>query len=895
MTSSGVPWRYRYQYLSAGVNTGNGWETWNSPAGAFATYYMNDSRTAGYIPVFSYYELLQSNPSTGSTEMDRNYSNLNNPATMNAYYANFALLMQKAKAYGQLVVVHIEPDLFGYMEQKAAGGDASRVSASVASSGYPGFSTLPNTFQGFCWGLLMLRDSIAPNAVLAVHASTWASGVDIGWNTDPSFNMAADADKVAAFLASAGVAANSHASTFDLVFNDVADHDAGFTGHWWDRNDSTLPDFAQWLTWMTELHARTGLPLVEWQVPVGNQYFRTMNQTAGHYQDNRAEYFLSHTSALQAAGIIAVLFGKANTDQTNYIDALGDGVTNPAPVTTFECALCNTHTSTWSDDDGGYLRIFVGQYYAGGSPPSAPTVVSAKGGDTEATLTWTLPSSGSPFTSYAVTASPGGATTTVSAVVPAATITGLTNGTPYTFSVAATNAVGTGPASVASAAVTPTAVAQGSAVAMLPAMSNQAYGGYLTAAYLQNTGAIAAHVRVQYRDEAGHVAGSGNSVAGLAAGGTWTLRTDNGDSLGAGRAGSAVVYSDQPLAVFVNEFAPANASDATSYTSINVSSGTGSTLYAPAIANGAYGGYTTGIGLINLATSSTNLTITYRDSTGAAVRTQTLSNIAAGAYQGLYSGDAALALPAGFAGTATITSSAGTLAAIVNETGPGGQFSSYDAVPAGSTTVYAPAALNNAYGGYNTGMAIQNTTGTAGAVTITYYDAGGSPTTHTFSIAANSYLGVSQATDIPVAGAYTAKITSTVGIAAIVNEVAPSSTSAKQSTAYNTFATGSSSLHLPLVESAGADGWNTGEGIMNTGTAATTVTVTYFDTVTGAQVGTPGSMSLQPNAFWGLYQPTGGLPTGIRASAVVTTAAGGQMAAICNESNATTFMSYEGQ
>ncbi len=27
MTSSGVPWKYRYQYLAGGVNTANPWET----------------------------------------------------------------------------------------------------------------------------------------------------------------------------------------------------------------------------------------------------------------------------------------------------------------------------------------------------------------------------------------------------------------------------------------------------------------------------------------------------------------------------------------------------------------------------------------------------------------------------------------------------------------------------------------------------------------------------------------------------------------------------------------------------------------------------------------------------------------------------------------------------
>ena len=459
MTSSGVPWRYRYQYLAGGVNTGGGWETWNSPSGAFATLYMNDSDTHGYIPVFTYYELLQSSPSTGADELSRDYSNLNNAGTMKAYYTNFALLMTKAKSFGKPVVVHVEPDLFGYMEHKAAGGDASKVSASVASSGYAGFTGLPNTFQGFAWGLLSLRDAIAPNVILGTHASTWASGVDIGMNTDPTFNMAADADKVAAFLGSAGVSANTHAGTFDLVFNDVSDNDAGINGRWWDRTDTSLPDFQQWLTWMTELRAKTARPLVEWQVPVGNQYFDTMNQSSGHSQDNRAEYFLSHASGLQAAGIIAVLFGSGGNGGSTYTDAAGDGVTNPAPVSTFQCNLCNNHASAWSDDDGGYLRIFVGNYYTGtpATAPDPPTNVTAIAGEASATLSWKAPFSdgGSVITSYTVASSPATAPVITPASARSATVTGLVDGTSYTFTITADNAVGPSQPSSASNAVVP--------------------------------------------------------------------------------------------------------------------------------------------------------------------------------------------------------------------------------------------------------------------------------------------------------------------------------------------------------------------------------------------------------------------------------------------------------
>jgi len=429
---------------------------------------------------------------------------------------------------------------------------------------------------------------------------------------------------------------------------------------------------------------------------------------------------------------------------------------------------------------------------------------------------------------------------------------------------------------------------------VLPAMANAAYGGYTTVTQIQNIGAATANVAIRYFDSTGAAVGSGDEAT-LPVNATWTVRQDNGHGFAAGGAGSALIYSTQPVASFVNEFAPVASDDATSYTGIDRTAGTGTTLYAPTIVNGAYGGYTTGIGLVNVSAASTDVAVTYRDGAGTVVKTQNLLGVPAGAYQGLYSGDANLGLPSGFAGTATIVSSAGAVAAIVNETGPGGQFSSYDAIPAGNTKLlYAPAALSNAYGGYNTGMGVQNTTGTAGTVTVNYYDSSGTAITTTSPIAAYGSLGIYQGTDITTPGAYTAKITSTVAIAAIVNEVAPSTTAAKQSTAYNTFAAGAATAHLALVESAGADGWSTGQGIMNTGSAATTVTVTYFDTATGTTVGSPQSQVVQPNAYWGLYQPAGGLPSGASASAVVTTT-GQPVAVICNESNATTFMSYGGQ
>ncbi|MET3932980.1 peroxidase family protein [Arthrobacter sp. OAP107] len=92
----------------------------------------------------------------------------------------------------------------------------------------------------------------------------------------------------------------------------------------------------------------------------------------------------------------------------------------------------------------------------------APTLVTATAGNGTATLNWTAPASdgGSPITGFRVRAFDGtvlAVTQQVTGNVTTAVVTGLTNGTAYTFDVAAVNAEGTGAASTASAAVTPVA------------------------------------------------------------------------------------------------------------------------------------------------------------------------------------------------------------------------------------------------------------------------------------------------------------------------------------------------------------------------------------------------------------------------------------------------------
>ncbi|OJX21934.1 MAG: hypothetical protein BGO75_19590 [Burkholderiales bacterium 68-20] len=105
--------------------------------------------------------------------------------------------------------------------------------------------------------------------------------------------------------------------------------------------------------------------------------------------------------------------------------------------------------------------------------PSAPLNPAATAGNGQATVSWSAPASGGPFTLYTVTAVED-PTKTCTATPPATrcVVSGLTNGRTYTFTVTASNASGTGTASAVSNAVTPQAPS--SSVAPIPTLSEWA-------------------------------------------------------------------------------------------------------------------------------------------------------------------------------------------------------------------------------------------------------------------------------------------------------------------------------------------------------------------------------------------------------------------------------------
>jgi hypothetical protein len=130
-------------------------------------------------------------------------------------------------------------------------------------------------------------------------------------------------------------------------------------GAWWKE-----ADFESFEKWCGELHRLTGLPIISWQIPVGNTIMAACNNTEGHYMDNRVQTWLGDcpTNAavmrLAKQGFIALLFGGGAGGCTGFGDGRRDGTTNPPPVEGNE-----GRQSRFPDDDGGYLRLQAAAYY----------------------------------------------------------------------------------------------------------------------------------------------------------------------------------------------------------------------------------------------------------------------------------------------------------------------------------------------------------------------------------------------------------------------------------------------------------------------------------------------------------------------------------------------------
>ena len=268
----------------------------------------------------------------------------------------------------------------------------------------------------------------------------------------------------------------------------------------------------------------------------------------------------------------------------NKIKPLRSYTANSVPLTTdletHELAINWADSKAFTKDaSGNIVSITLGGGGGSGADtvlralfvPPAPTSVTATAGNGQALLSWTAPTgviAQAPVTDYVLqySSNSGSTWTTFSdgtSTATSATVTGLTNGTAYTFRVAAVNSLGTGAYSTASGSVTPSSGVSVSYLVVAGGGGGGFYGGggggaggYLSGTQTLSAGTYA--IAIGSGGPAGSdsvrggsgLSGSGSSlgtiavaVGGGGGGGMSTNPASGGSGGGGGSDGDAGAYN----------------------------------------------------------------------------------------------------------------------------------------------------------------------------------------------------------------------------------------------------------------------------------------------------------------------------------------------------------------
>ncbi|MCK9463716.1 MAG: hypothetical protein M0R80_29200 [Proteobacteria bacterium] len=324
-----APFDLRYRYLAGDVPEGgpcascaegcevNGsscenavgcewWGCWQydlDPPGRYVADFVTAVAAAGAVPMITYYIWFSV---AGYVEGDPEIAELQDGAKVRDLLADFRFLMQVIDESPDVrTIVHVEPDLWGYGQHVDA--DPTAIPADLSVADAPECDELGDDLAGFARCMLAIAREEAPSALVGFHASAWAAGWDAFSNTDPGFDVEADAQATAEFLAAIG------AADADLVVVEQGDRDAAFDGAWWDDTNAALPDFEQAIAWVRALGEALELAPLWWQVPYGHM---GLPNECDEYEDNRVDYFFDHPDEFAAAGSLGIAFGAGATCMT---------------------------------------------------------------------------------------------------------------------------------------------------------------------------------------------------------------------------------------------------------------------------------------------------------------------------------------------------------------------------------------------------------------------------------------------------------------------------------------------------------------------------------------------------------------------------------------------------
>lgn len=366
---NGCRWDFRQGYFSGGAQDGwdqvflNPWNKWENPdkvPGTWGEKFIKASIAEGFIPWVTMYNLAQSAPANykpGPSQATPVNAKVN--GTMRAYWEQVKVLMQicdRSKPFP--VVVHVEPDEWGHLLLGGANGsknlDPFAVEVKVGGSGHPDLSGLSDDLKGYSDAWLRLRALYAPyNVILVTNPSAW------DWQGSMS------GENWVRIFKAAGV------DRWDFSVLEFGDRDIGCIPGKGAvppyKDGEVVTRFQNWdaqMRWVKTLYEGTGLRTFFWQVAVGNTYYRSVNQTKGHFADGIAESILEGypknpmIARYVASGCAGFIFSPGQGHQTHVYDHEKDGITNPEPISGNRGLMAE-----YADDDGGYLRTRAAAYY----------------------------------------------------------------------------------------------------------------------------------------------------------------------------------------------------------------------------------------------------------------------------------------------------------------------------------------------------------------------------------------------------------------------------------------------------------------------------------------------------------------------------------------------------
>jgi hypothetical protein len=222
------------------------------------------------------------------------------------------------------------------------------------------------------------------------------------------------------------------------------------------------------------------------------------------------------------------------------------GASSPLTVTGLQSSTAYTFTVVATNSRGNSAASAASNSITATTVPQAPTIGTATAGDASATVTYTANATGGKAVStYTATSSPGSLTGTGSSPI---TVSGLTNGTAYTFTVTATNANGTSTASAASNSVTPATPSSYESIASYT-FTAPTYGSSFTFSSIPQT-----YKHLQLRIFSANTTLQNNTMQSLLITGNNTrrshwLRTTDGSTVAAGTDSLSCFIGQQPASI----------------------------------------------------------------------------------------------------------------------------------------------------------------------------------------------------------------------------------------------------------------------------------------------------------------------------------------------------------